>query len=84
MATTPNSDYVKEKIKFLTEIFKLVFALFLVIASGTVALIVKQSTQSSRTEVGFAFMGMLFVVLLINILNALYKSIRNNLDKLNR
>ncbi|GAB2582622.1 hypothetical protein [Spirosoma areae] len=85
MPSVLNTDYIKEQIKFLSEILKIIFALFLATITGTIALIIKKPDTLTRPkELFFIAIGMVLTIVSGGGLLFLYRAIVGYIRFLNR
>jgi hypothetical protein len=85
MADKPinNKEYLKERIKFLTEFFKQLFTLFFLVASGFTTLMVKVFGNPNYIEGAFLIVGICIIIPILRKLFSLYREIENLLNELN-
>ena len=77
------TDYLKEKIKFLTEFFKQLFTLFFLVASGFTTLLVKVINNPNYQETIFLVVALLIIILILRKLFSLKAEIEILITELN-
>ena len=83
-STVDKPDYIKEKIKLETEVFKHFSTLFLLVASGTTTIVVKALSTGYWLDYAVLTTGSVVSGVIINVLRNRYKLIGRLIDDLNR
>ena len=78
-----NTDFLKERVKFLTEMLKITLGFFLLVSSGTVSLILRVEQQTRAKEAFCIFIGMILMVASGLLSRLVYRIITNYINVFN-
>lgn len=83
-ATVDKPDYIKERLKFETEFFKLIATFFLLISTATATLFARVLNNPTLIDGLLMILGSILVGITVGALRAKYKTIYKLINDLNQ